>query len=58
MIVAAGGAATSINQNESALTEVPPMLSCFALTFDTLLIFAAYALVFAIGLGLGMWKRG
>jgi hypothetical protein len=34
------------------------MLSCFALTFDTLLIFAAYALVFAIGLGLGMLKRG
>jgi hypothetical protein len=35
------------------------MSSClFALTFDALLVVAAFILVFAIGLGLGMLKRG
>jgi hypothetical protein len=34
-------------------------MSClYMLTFDALFVVAAFILVFAIGLGLGMWKRG
>ena len=34
------------------------MLSCLTVTYDALFIFAAFALVFAAGLGLGLLARG
>jgi hypothetical protein len=34
------------------------MLDCAVITYDVLLILAAFLLVFAIGLGLGLLARG
>jgi hypothetical protein len=34
------------------------VLDCTILAYDALFAFAGYILVFAIGLGLGLWKRG
>jgi hypothetical protein len=34
------------------------MLDCAILAYDVLIVFAAFVLVFAIGLGLGLLVRG
>ena len=59
MILAGGAPAPSINLKRERVEGCFAMSSClFALTFDALFVVAAFILVFAIGLGLGMLKRG
>jgi hypothetical protein len=59
MILAGGAPTPSISLKRERVEGCFAMSSClFALTFDALFVVAAFILVFAIGLGLGMLKRG
>jgi hypothetical protein len=55
---AAARASASTKTRARAKFEVAAMSCLYMLTFDALFVVAAFILVFAIGLGLGMWKRG